>query len=64
MEATLLILSRREGERFVINTPGGDIWITLIELDGPKARIGIDAPKELSIYREELLSRIERKKPE
>jgi carbon storage regulator CsrA len=61
MEATMLILSRRAGERFVINTPHGDIWITVVEVDR-KARNGIEAPKEYSIYREELLGRIERER--
>lgn len=59
----MLILSRKAGERFVVNTPQGDIWVTVVEIDR-KVRIGIEAPQSMSIYREELLGRIEREQRE
>lgn len=49
----MLILCRKKGERIRI---GKDIWIMLVEVvSGGKARIGISAPDEVEIVREELL---------
>lgn len=54
----MLILTRRPGESFFINTPSGDkIVITNIEMKGRQARIGINAPPEYNIVREELVER-------
>jgi carbon storage regulator len=47
----MLVLSRKEGERLVI---GERIVITVVELDGGRVRIGIEAPREINIRREEL----------
>lgn len=47
----MLIITRRPGERIVL---GEDIVVTLMEISGQTARIGIDAPKALSVYREEI----------
>jgi carbon storage regulator CsrA len=60
MEAAfMLLLSRKVGERFVVHTPGGDVWVTVVAVDRGRARIGIEAPQEYRIYREELLEQRE-----
>ena len=45
----MLVLTRKLGERIKI---GEDVWITLLEVGGNRARIGIEAPKEIRILRE------------
>ncbi len=47
----MLILTRRPGERVVI---GEDILVTVMEVSGQTVRLGIAAPSELPIYREEI----------
>ncbi len=47
----MLIITRRPGERLVL---GEDIRIEVMEIAGNTVRIGIDAPRELPVYREEL----------
>ena len=47
----MLVLSRKEKQSFLL---GDDIEITLLEISGDKAKIAIDAPKEISILRKEL----------
>jgi carbon storage regulator len=59
----MLLLSRKVGEKILIQAPGGDIWITVTEIDRGKVRLGISCPREVPIWREELLSRIEKKPP-
>ena len=52
----MLILSRRSGETVVLELPTGEqIDVVLLELKGSQARLGIDAPPEVHIVREELL---------
>lgn len=48
----MLVLSRKLGERIVI---GDNIVVTVVEIDRGKIRLGIDAPKEVAIYRGELV---------
>lgn len=55
----MLILQRRPGERIMI---GGNITVTVIETHGGACRIGIDAPKNIPVHREEVQTRIEREK--
>ena len=50
----MLILSRKEGENIQI---GDDITITFFETQGQKTRIGIDAPRSIKVYRQEILDR-------
>jgi carbon storage regulator len=52
----MLILSRKTGEKIIIN---GDIEITIAELRGSEVRIGISAPKNVSIYREEVYRKVQ-----
>lgn len=47
----MLTLSRREGESIVI---GDDVTVTVTEVRGNQVRIGIDAPSDVEIVREEL----------
>ena len=50
----MLILSRRNGESFII---GEDIKITVLSQRSNQVRIGIDAPRDLPVFREEVLER-------
>jgi carbon storage regulator len=47
----VLIITRRPGERIML---GDDITIHVMEIVGNSARVGIDAPKSLPVYREEI----------
>ncbi len=51
----MLILTRRVGESICI---GDDIQITVLGLSGNQARIGIAAPKDIPIHRDEIYKRI------
>lgn len=53
----LLVLTRMVDERIFI---GEDIVITVIAVRGDQVRIGIEAPRNVRIYREEVYDRIER----
>lgn len=48
----MLVLSRRLGEKIFI---GENICITVVDIDRGKIRLGIEAPRETPIYRQELL---------
>ena len=48
----MLVLSRRKGESVIIN---GDIKVTVLDINRSQIRIGIDAPDEVLILREELI---------
>lgn len=52
----MLVLSRKVDEKITIQIPGmANIQIMLVGIDGPKTRIGIDAPSEYQVVRNELL---------
>jgi len=51
----MLILSRKVDEKVVI---GDDITISIIEVRGDQVRIGIDAPKRVKVYRQEVYNAI------
>jgi carbon storage regulator len=47
----MLRITRRAGERVIV---GGEVVIEVLEVRGATVRLGIDAPRSVSIYREEL----------
>ena len=51
----MLILTRKLGERIAI---GDTITITLLEIKGSHVKLGIEAPQEISIHRQEIYERI------
>jgi carbon storage regulator len=53
----MLVLSRRTNESIIIN---GNITITVLEIRGDHTRLGIDAPREISIHREEIHAELAR----
>ncbi len=53
----MLVLSRKLGERILI---GDDIAITIVKVAQGGVRIGIDAPSELAVVREELAEQLQR----
>jgi carbon storage regulator len=58
-ERILLILTRRLNESLMI---GDKVTVTVLEVKGNQVRIGVSAPKEVAVHREEIFKRIEREK--
>lgn len=53
----MLILTRRVGETVMI---GDEVTITVLGVKGNQVRVGINAPKSVAVYREEIYDRIKR----
>lgn len=52
----MLVLSRKIGERIRI---GDDVTLTVVRIQGDKVRLGIEAPEEVAIHREEVFRRLQ-----
>lgn len=52
----MLALSRKKGEALMINN---DIEITVLEIKGEQVKLGISAPKQVSVYRKEVYQQIQ-----
>lgn len=52
---SMLVLSRKKNESIIIND---NITVTIVEIRGDKVRLGIDAPKEVSVHRREIYEAI------
>ena len=57
----MLVLSRQRDESIII---GDDIEITIVDVRGDKVRLGINAPREVSVHRKEIYDAIQREKKE
>ena len=57
----MLVLSRKKDEKIVI---GDSITLMVIEIRGDKVRLGIDAPRDVTVHREEIYDAIKRESSE
>ncbi|KZX78000.1 carbon storage regulator [Oleiphilus sp. HI0009] len=55
----MLILTRRVGETLMV---GDDVTVTVLGVKGNQVRIGVNAPKDVSVHREEIYQRIQKEK--
>jgi carbon storage regulator len=55
----MLILTRRVGETVMI---GDNVTVTVLGVKGNQVRVGVNAPKEVAVHREEIYERIKREK--
>lgn len=57
LEVQMLVLSRKKDEKIMI---GDSITLMVIEIRGDKVRLGIEAPKDVAVHREEVYDAIKR----
>ncbi|WP_372739206.1 carbon storage regulator CsrA [Neptunomonas sp.] len=55
----MLILTRRVGETLMV---GDEVTVTVLGVKGNQVRIGVNAPKDVAVHREEIYDRIQREK--
>lgn len=53
----MLVLTRKSGEAVVI---GNDVTVTVLDVRGDQVRLGIDAPREVEVHREEVFLQVQR----
>lgn len=53
----MLVLTRKEGERVVINFPGQRVVLEVCKVEGDRVRLGFDAPRSVAVLREEIADR-------
>jgi carbon storage regulator len=58
--AVVLVLTRRVGESLLI---GSQVTVTVVGVKGNQIRIGVNAPRSIPVYREELYERVRRERP-
>ena len=56
----MLILTRRVGETLMV---GDEVTVTVLGVKGNQVRIGVNAPKDVAVHREEIYQRIKQEKP-
>lgn len=52
----MLILTRKQGESVAI---GDDIQVTVVEIQGKQIKLGVKAPREISVHRQEIYEKIQ-----
>lgn len=57
----MLVLSRKKDEKIII---GDNIAIMIVDIQGDKVRLGIEAPRDVSVHREEVYQAIQKKQAE
>lgn len=55
----MLILTRKPGEKLML---GDEISVTVLAVNGTQVRLGVDAPKNVSVHREEIYMKIQHEK--
>lgn len=56
----MLVLSRKLSQKIILNTSDGDIILVIVGITGNQIRLGLEAPKSVSIRRSELADRTEK----
>lgn len=57
----MLVLSRKSGESLIV---GDEVKVTVLGVSGRQVRIGIDAPNDVAVHRQEVFDRIRRETPQ
>ena len=55
----MLILTRKIGESLMI---GDEVTVTIVDVKGHQVRVGVNAPKDVEVHREEIYGRVQREK--